>query len=36
MLHTPTLQTPAPNNALVNDAYGRRLRAFFSASQRGR
>jgi hypothetical protein len=24
------------NNALVNDACGRRFRAFFSASQRGR
>jgi hypothetical protein len=26
----------APNSALVNDACGRRFRAFFSASQRGR
>ena len=26
----------APNSALVNDACGRRSRAFFSASQRGR
>jgi len=32
----PSLVKSSPNNALVNDACGRRSRAFFSASQRGR
>jgi hypothetical protein len=34
-LHRQTVEV-LTNSALVNDACGRRFRAFFSASQRGR